>query len=172
MSQDQIDAKYLINKAQIESVICQYFQGLDHCNQTQVRNCFDSHIRAAYHGREVVQGIDALMSSLKGVYFDKIEAGELRLATHFKGNFNVGLLEEDAAETETNALAFLVKAGSPVDRVAMRSLRYLDRWRRGPGGWRITERIHTLDWSCEENTTFARSMAKRILQLPHEAQRA
>ncbi len=52
--------------------------------------------------------------------------------------------------------------GEPTDQVAMRSLRYLDRLRRVEGGWRISERLHTLDWSCQLPATCAVTMAQRI----------
>jgi hypothetical protein len=43
----------------------------------------------------------------------------------------------------------------------MRSLRYLDRLRRTQDGWRISDRIHTLDWSCQVPATFV-TVSKRI----------
>ncbi|MBI3918762.1 MAG: nuclear transport factor 2 family protein [Betaproteobacteria bacterium] len=44
----------------------------------------------------------------------------------------------------------------------MRSLRYLDRMRRVKSGWRISDRIHTLDWSCQVPANFAITLAQRV----------
>jgi len=55
-------------------------------------------------------------------------------------------LAADTARTEINVVACLVlTAGS--ERVLMRALWYVDRLRRTDQGWRICERMHTLDWS-------------------------
>ena len=70
------------------------------------------------------------------------------------------------AETETNAIALLVEPEAAADLVAMRSLRYLDRMRRQENGWRISDRIHTLDWSCQVPANFAITLAQRISVLP------
>ena len=67
---------------------------------------------------------------------------------------------------KTNAIAFLVEPGKGADMVSMRSLRYIDRMRRQENGWRISDRIHTLDWSCQMPTNFAITLAQRVSALP------
>ena len=93
-------------------------------------------------------------------------SGDWKITTHFMGNLNFNRLEGDTAETETNAIAFLVLPETPKELVTMRSLRYLDRLRRTPDGWLICERQHTLDWSCELQADFAVSLAQRIKAWP------
>jgi hypothetical protein len=167
MPQDRLDLQYLLDRAAIHDLHSRYFQGLDRGEPDQVRRCFTEDVIAFYDGRSAlrpggqapVRGIDALMDSL--VTFKKQETGEWKVTTHFMGNLNINVLEGDVAETETNAIACLVLAGEPTDQVAMRSLRYLDRLRRMEDGWRISERLHTLDWSCQVPTTFAVTMAQR-----------
>jgi hypothetical protein len=44
----------------------------------------------------------------------------------------------------------------------MRSLRYLDRLRKTNDGWRICDRVQTLDWSCEAPATHATAMSARL----------
>ena len=83
------------------------------------------------------------------------------------GNLNFNKLEGDVAETETNAIAFLVLPGKSTEakeQLAMRSLRYLDRLRRTPDGWRICERQHTLDWSCHVSTSTSVSISERLMK--------
>jgi hypothetical protein len=158
----------LLDRAAIQDVLTLYFQGLDQGRPDVLRRCFTEDVVAWYDGRSTMRsggadsarGIDALLESL--ITFKRKAAGEWKVTTHFMGNLNFGLLDGDAAETETYALAFIVLPGQP-EQVAMRSLRYLDRLRRTPAGWRICERQHTLDWSCQVPADFAVGMGQRQL---------
>ena len=158
------EIQYLLDRAAIQELLTRYFQGLDRSSPEQVRSCFTEDIRARYDQRTPTQGIEALIDSLQN--FNKLRDGRMRITTHFMGNFSLSLLQGDVAETETNAIAFLVEPEQGVDRVAMRSLRYLDRMRRQKEGWRISDRIHTLDWSCQLPADFAATLAQRVSVLP------
>ena len=164
MPQHRLDTQCLLDRAAIHDVLARYFQGIDAGKPDQVRSCFTEDVQANYDGRPPVRGIDVLMDSIMA--FRKQAAGEWKVTTHFMGNLNFNLLEGDVAETETNAIAFLVLTGKPTDQVTMRSLRYLDRLTRTEDGWRISERLHTLDWSCQVPPTFAATMAQRITTPP------
>ncbi len=160
--------QYLLDRAAIHDVLARYFQGIDRCLEDQVRSCFTDDIEAYYDGRAPTKGITEMMATMNT--FKRKAAGAIVCTTHFMGNLNYIMLEGDAAETETNAIAFLVRPGNPSPQIAMRSLRYLDRLRRAGkemgGGWRICARRHTLDWSCEMPATFALPMAQRISTVP------
>ena len=163
MPQSPIDLQQLLDRAAIRDVHTRYYQGIDQGNQDQVRSCFTEDVQAFYDGRAPVKGIEALMASFFA--FKNQKSGEWKVTTHFMGNLNFNMLEADVAETETNAIAFLV-LGRENDQVAMRSLRYLDRLRRTKEGWRICARQHTLDWSCQMPTTYAVTMAQRVMTRP------
>jgi hypothetical protein len=107
------------------------------------------------------------MDSLQN--FNKLRDGAMKITTHFMGNLNFTSVEGDVAETEMNAVAFLVEPTKGVDDVAMRSLRYIDRMRRERDGWRISDRIHTLDWSCRMPASFAVTLAQRVSALPERS---
>jgi hypothetical protein len=158
------DIQYLVDRAAIEQLLARYFQGLDRSDPEQVRSCFTDDVRCHYDKRSPTRGIEELMGSLQN--FNKLRAGTMKITTHFMGNFNLMQLQGDAAETETNAIAFLVEPMNGVDTVAMRSLRYLDRMRRQRDGWRISDRIHTLDWSCQVPANFALTLGERVSALP------
>jgi SnoaL-like domain len=158
------ERQYLMDRAAIQDLLVRYFQGLDRGSREQVRNCFTDDVRAHYDKRSPTAGIEELMNSLQN--FNKLKEGSMRITTHFMGNFNITSIQGDMAETETNALAFLVEPGEGTDRVAMRSLRYLDRMRRQKDGWRISDRIHTLDWDCQVPVTFAITLSQRLSALP------
>ena len=171
MPNHHIDNQYLLDRAAIQDLHARYFQGLDRSDPGQVRSCFTDDVIAHYDGRsalrphgEPVHGIDALIDSI--ITFKRQQSGEWKITTHFMGNLNIDFLEGNVAETETYAIAFLVVAGEPADQVVMRSLRYMDRLRKVNNSWRISERRHTLDWSCQVPTIFAVTMAQRVATYP------
>jgi hypothetical protein len=164
MPQRSSEIQHLIDRAAIHDVHARYFQGLDRGSPEQVRSCFTDDVRCHYDKRTPTRGIEALIGSLQN--FNKLRAGTMEITTHFMGNLNITRIEGDVAETETHAIAFLVEPGSGGDQVAMRSLRYLDRMRREKSGWRISDRIHTLDWSCQVPANFALTFAQRVSVLP------
>ena len=161
MSQHPKEIQTLLDRAAIHDVLARYYQGLDQGNQDQVRACFTDDVIAQFDEKPATRGIDALMDSFW--VFRNHKSGAWLASTHFMGNLNIPVLEGDVAETETYAIAFLVLPGKP-ERVAMRSLRYLDRLRRTQDGWRICERQHTLDWSCHVPASTALSIGERLLK--------
>jgi hypothetical protein len=164
MAQHPTDLQRLLDRVDIHDVLARYFQGLDQGKPEVVRACFTDDVRAKYDDRPAAHGIEAMMNSLTA--FKRHASGEWKITTHFMGNLNYNMLAGDVAETETNAIAFLVLTDTPQERVTMRSLRYLDRLRRTADGWRICERMHTLDWSCHVPTSSALSMKQRIMTRP------
>ncbi len=154
----------LADRAAIQDVLARYFQGLDRCDKALVRSCFTDDVHVHYDQRPPVSGIDAVMAHFRT--FQRMEKGEMKVTTHFMGNLNVKYIRDGVAETEMNAIAFLVE---PADVMAMRSLRYIDRLRRDDKGWRISDRLHTLDWSCRIPTTFGATLAERVFALPQRS---
>jgi len=167
MAQSSSEIQYLIDRAAIRDLLTKYFQGLDRGSPEQVRSCFTADVQCHYDKRTPTRGIEAFMGSLQN--YNKLQAGTMKITTHFMGNLNILRIEGDVAETETNAIAFLVEPGNGPDLVAMRSLRYLDRMRRQKDGWRISDRIHTLDWSCQVPANFAITLAQRVSALPERS---
>lgn len=164
MSQLAPEIQRLIDRAAIHDVIARYYQGIDRSDQAQVRSCFTEDVRAKFDDRPLAVGIEALMAGFN--VFKGHQSGAWKITTHFMGNFMINSLAGDVAETETYALACLVLPGEPREQVTLRSLRYLDRLRRTPDGWRICERMHTLDWSCHVPTSYALSIQERIRTRP------
>jgi hypothetical protein len=167
MTQRSSELQYLMDRAAIQDLLTRYFQGLDRGSPDQVRSCFTDDVQCHYDKRTPTRGVEAFMASLQN--FNKLQAGTMKITTHFMGNLNILRIEGDVAETETNAIAFLVEPGNGPDLVAMRSLRYIDRMRRQKNGWRISDRIHTLDWSCQVPANFAITLAQRVSALPERS---
>ena len=164
MAQSSSEIQYLIDRAAIHDLLTRYFQGLDRGSPEQVRSCFTADVQAHYDKRTPTKGIEEMMDSLQN--FNKLREETMKITTHFMGNLSISRLEGDVAETETCALALLVEPANGADQVSVRSLRYLDRMRREKSGWRISDRIHTLDWSCQVPACFAITLAQRISVLP------
>ena len=158
--QEQAGVQMLLDRAAIHDLHVRYFSAIDAGDQSEVRRCFATDVEARYHGRAPVYGIDALMGSI--AIWPKHASGELKISTHFMGNLIFRRVDRDAAETELNQFSFLVLTNDPPEHVAMRCIRCLDRLRRVDGEWRISERLHTLDWSCKVPTDYATSIGQRI----------
>lgn len=161
----KLDLQALLDRAAIHDTQTRYFQGIDRGSPEQVRTCFTDDVQCWYDGKPATRGIAELMDSFWA--FKSQRSGDWKITTHFMGNLTYNALDRASAETETNAIAFLVlTTEGPKEQVTMRSLRYLDRWRRVGDGWLICERQHTLDWSCLVPAAFASATAKRINSRP------
>ena len=152
--------QYLSDRAGIQDVLARYFRGLDRCSKELVRSCFTEDVHVHYDKRASVKGIEEVMAHFRT--FQRMEKGLMKVTTHFMGNLNVKNNRDDNAETELNAIASMVE---PTGLMAMRSLRYMDRLRRDGNGWRISDRVHTLDWSCKIPTDYAVTLAQRVSAL-------
>jgi hypothetical protein len=159
MSQ-QVEIQRLVDRAAIHDLHVRYFQGIDAADRDQVRSCFTADVRADYDRRRFVQGIDELMAVFQA--FAKRTSGEWKSTSHFMGNLIFRALADESAQTEVYAFACLVTPGTGPDLVTIRSLRYLDRLRKTATGWRICDRVQTLDWSGEMPATFAGAFSERI----------
>lgn len=153
-----LDMQALIDRAAIEDVLMQYFSAVDAGNKPATRQCFTEDVVAQYEGRPAIRGVDALLAQI--VLFENLASGVCRISTHFAGNLRFKELAPGHAETELNAFACLVDESGV--QVAVRSLRYLDRFCKEEGGWKIAARLHTLDWASDVPCTFARRFAERL----------
>jgi hypothetical protein len=161
----------LVDRTTIQDMLNQYFRGLDRSDPGMIKACFTTDVISNYDGRSLLRlsnakeqhGIDALMSSL--LTFKKHESGEWKITSHFMGNFHIEFTSDQTAITETYAIAHIVLPNEPNEPIMMRGLRYLDRWRKDAGEWRICERTHTLDWSYSVPSQFAISTRERVNNL-------
>jgi hypothetical protein len=161
-----IDAQTLIDRTRIHDTQARYFQGIDRGSPEQVRACFTDDVRCWYDGKPDTTGIEACMANFWA--FEGQKTGAWKITTHFMGNLVFNTMDRDSAETETSAFACLVLPTRALQQevTTLRSLRYLDRWRRVGDDWKICERQHTLDWSSLVPTAFATETAKRINSRP------
>ena len=164
MTQPRIDNQYLLDYAAIRDVHERYFMAVDRGDETGVRDCFTNDVHATYHMKPVMHGLDAMMDQTILPFFGRLKTGEVKVSTHFMGNFRIERLEGSIAETELYAIAVHVLPDTP-DKLRTVSLRYLDRLARSATGWKISEREQTLDWSCELPASYATMLAQRVMAL-------
>lgn len=149
----------------IQEVLTRYFQGCDRGDVVQIRSCFADDARVTHPGRDTVVGADAVIDAIFGPAFAYLATAEARCRTHFMGNFRIERLEGDVAETETYVIAALLAKEASGETADVKSLRYMDRFRRVGGAWRIAERRMTQDWNCKLPAAFAMAFASRVGEL-------
>ena len=168
MTQPRIDNQYLLDYAAIRDVHERYFMAVDRADVAGVRNCFNSDVHATYHMKPVMHGLDAMMDQTILPFFERLKKAEVKVSTHFMGNFRIERLEGDAAESEVYAIATHVlpdESGQSHSKLRTVSLRYLDRLKRTSSGWRVSMRVQTLDWACEMPAINATPLAQRVMSL-------
>jgi hypothetical protein len=134
------DLKLLLAERAIQRVLTQYSRGVDRFDFEAVRACYwpdgtDDH-------GSFVGGVDDFIT------FVQTSLLRFERTAHFLGNMLIDVdLAADLARAETYAVAFhryADAAGHPTDMWA--GLRYVDRFERRDGQWRIHRRVCAFDW--------------------------
>ncbi len=130
----------LLAERAIARVLCTYTRGADRFDLELMRSCYwpdatDDH--GHYSG-----GVDGFIEFV-GRALQRFER-----TSHFLGNVLIDVdLADDVARAETYAVAyhrFHDADGQETDMVA--GLRYVDRFERRTGEWRIAKRVCAFDW--------------------------
>lgn len=158
----QIDDRYAREFCAIQEVMTRYFRGCDRGDVAAIRSCFADDARVSHPGRDAVVGGDAVIEAIFRPAFAYLKNPDARCRTHFMGNFRIERLAGDAAETETYVIAALLAKEAAGETADVKSLRYLDRFRRIDGEWRVAERRMTQDWSLKLPAAFAMAFASRV----------
>lgn len=129
----------LLDERDIRDVLLRYCRGVDRCDADLISSCFhpdalDDHGSWIRGGRDVPDYI-----------IERVLPGEAS-AMHFLGNVRIELVG-DTAYGESYLLAFRAfrRDGRPHTRT--RALRFVDRFERRQGEWRISERVAVDDWN-------------------------
>lgn len=168
MSLARVDQQYLLDYAAIRDVVEFYFMAVDRADAPGVRACFTQDMEATYQQKPTMHGVDSMMDQTILPFFERLKRGEVLVSTHFMGNFRLEKLAGDEAESEVYAIATHVlpdPEGKSHSRLRTVSLRYLDRLKRTPAGWRIAKRLQTLDWACELPANNATPLAQRLMAM-------
>jgi len=137
----------LVAKDEIRDVLMRYARGVDRGDPDLISSCFfpDS---VDDHGGIELTGTEAgprFTSSRK--LSSSGQAGQ-----HFQGNITIQL-EGDKAYTETYTVSFLIVERDGAEYTRYRGLRYLDRFERRNGEWKIAYRVVVDDWDRMDKVT-------------------
>ena len=137
------DLQALLDRQAIHDVLMRYARGIDRCDWAMVEACYHPGARDD-HGR--FKGtVEEFMPWVK-VQLDRFDS-----TMHFLGNVLIEL-DGATAKAETYCVAFHRVKDQDVDSIA--GLRYVDRFERRGGEWRIADRAIVVEWNrIDEITT-------------------
>lgn len=143
----------LLDERDIHDVLLRYCRGVDRCDAELLASCYHDDA-VDDHGSWIEYGGDAPLEII-----ERVKPGA-EPAMHFLGNVRIEV-EGDTAFAESYLLAF--RAFRRDDRAYTRTtaLRFIDRFTRRGGEWRIGERVVADDWSRVDE----------VLEAMHEASR-
>lgn len=129
----------MLDERDIHEVLTRYCRGVDRCDTDLIASCYHEDA-VDDHGTWSAYGRDAAATIV-----ERVRPG-LDTAMHFLGNVRIEV-ESDAAFAESYILAYrsFQRAGRAYTRV--RALRFVDRFTRRQGQWRIAERVVADDWN-------------------------
>lgn len=132
----------IVDRNEIHDVLMMYCRGVDRCDVNILKSVYhkDSYDDHGYwrgNGHEFAEFVVA-----------RLTAANLS-TTHSVTNVLIDL-DGDRAQSESQVMVTLVRRGEPTV-VDLMGARYLDRFARREGIWRIAERTVVLDWhKCEQ----------------------
>jgi len=137
----------LLDKQEIEEVVLRYCRGIDRRDFALVRSCY--HDDARDHHGSFSGGVDDYIA-----WVDKLTA-RYRFTMHFVANVLIELdpkagdAPADHAVSEAYGVS-LHRSDDPKPYMNLATgFRYLDRFERRGGAWRIAERTAIGEWSIE-----------------------
>lgn len=143
---DQQRLQRLLDQAEIYDCLCRYARGVDRGDWALVRSTY--HPDAQDQHGEYAGGVDGLIDWLEQ-RFAGIDNG-----MHFLGNCAVEFVDADRALVETYFISHRLapRAGREDQSEAVCRQawgRYIDRFERRDGAWRVADRIVVLDASFQ-----------------------
>ena len=136
--------RQLADKQEIHDVIMRFALGVDRCDEAILRSCFhaDSYDD---HGHFKGNGQDFAPYIIKSI------SERAHHTTHSVANMLIELdpADPDAAQAESYVLAYLRRTDDDgAEWLDFFSGRYIDRFARRDGVWRIASRVVVHDWSA------------------------
>ena len=129
----------LLDEHDIHQVLRRYCRGVDRCDAGLITSCY--HPDAIDdHGNWLTTGRDA-----HGAILQRVKPGP-DAAMHFLGNVLIEV-EGDTAFAESYLLAFRTSSKEERSYTRTRAVRFIDRFERRDGEWRISERVVADDWN-------------------------
>jgi hypothetical protein len=117
----------------------EYFFSLDARRFDTAAECFTDTVMCEYGGIELPSGRDAVIAYLRGAL------GTVRSTRHLATSSGVVDGPGDP-RVVTHAIAYVVTGDDGDTEVQIRGLSYHDQLVRTGAGWRISSRVHTVQW--------------------------
>jgi hypothetical protein len=139
MTATSVEIEVLLAEREIRMCLLRYARGVDRLDMELVRSCYhpdatDSHGSFSGTVDEFVPWVERVLRR-----YD--------VTMHFLGNPLVELVDADHARVETYGMAMHRAAGGPPERNLVTGFRFLDRFVRIDGEWRIAARVAVTEWS-------------------------
>lgn len=134
---DEARLRELLDKREIEEVLLRYCRGIDRMDRELVRSCY--HPDATDEHGSFRGTVDEFLVWVWRVL------GRTSMTMHFLGNVLVEL-EGDVARSEAYGISHhRSDSGEPTGNLII-GFRYIDRFERRGGAWRIARRVCTTEW--------------------------
>jgi hypothetical protein len=132
------ELRQLLHEREIRDVVMRYCRGIDRMDRQLVRSCY--HADATDDHGSFSGGVDEFLAWV----WPLLE--RYTLTMHFVGNLLVEV-GDDVAAAETYGIAFHRSEDARPQLNLMTGFRYLDRFERRDGEWRIASRVAVTEWS-------------------------
>jgi len=133
---DQAELRWLLDRAQIHDVLMRYSRGVDRGDGELVVSCF-------HPGATLDMGRGPMAPAALAEGISKMTATG---TMHFIGNEYVEV-DGDAAYSETYFISYATITDAGKSATRSRGGRYLDRFERRDGDWKIARRLLVDEWS-------------------------
>jgi SnoaL-like domain len=129
----------LVSEAEIRRVVARYCRGIDRMDLELVRSCYheDAHDEHGSFSGTVDEYLEWVAPLLA-----KYDA-----TMHFIGNLLVEFDDPDTASVETYGISVHRSASDRPHLNLTTGFRFVDRFERRDGNWRIADRVAVADWS-------------------------
>lgn len=129
----------LLDKQEIEEVVLRYCRGIDRRDFDLVRSCY--HSGAQDHHGSFEGTVDEFVTWVDGL------TSRYRWTTHLVGNVLIDLADDGVAACETYGVS-LHRSDDPRPFMSVATgFRYVDRFERRDGAWRIADRTAIGEWT-------------------------
>lgn len=140
------DVRYLRDRADIIDIIHRFVSEADKRSVEGMVSCVsDDAIVSFNDGALVIEGAEHLRSYMTNQFATTGTLNPDTRGTHAMCN-SIVKIEGDTASAETSGVTYLA---TPAKMVHMRGVRYLDKFARIDGEWRLTERRHSCGWQVD-----------------------
>jgi uncharacterized protein (DUF1330 family) len=133
----------LLSRVAIQDLLARYSQALDRCDIDRLKAIFWPEAKHSMFDGNIMDFTDFSMATLR----------TMDSTMHSLANFVIEFDDSDHAHSETYGIAYHEIPGALGGTYIIAGGRYLDRFERRSGEWRILERFYVIDWNQIQRST-------------------